>query len=235
MAMPTIKTRAITPREAAEIVFGTAHPTNEQLRLVYARMRSGALRLNDPDCPPARWTTNEQALAEFLAANQLGRGIKSKGGGGEPAVAAAKALQARPNSRRHVEVEFKSVYRDLWRDYFMAVMLRRRTAHRSRSFQHAVVAGQTTLLLAMVALLWSTVVSLKVIVPAEHRAIAQRLDQEHAWHQIDRWHAPLSEDGGISQRIRVQYRYRSADSKRVVHTDRLFRVIGTQVEELPMD
>lgn len=233
--MSTIKTRAITPHEAAEIVFGTHKPTNEQLRLVYARMRSGALRLNDPESTPGRWTTNEQALAEFLAANQLGRGAKSRVGGGEPAVAAAKALQAQRNPRQQAEVEFKSVYRDLWRDYFMAVMLRRRTAHRSRSFQHAVVAGQTMLLLAMVALLWSTVVSLKVVLPTEHRAIAQHLAQEHAWHQIDRWHEPLSDADGIGQKIRVQYRYRSADSNRVVHTDRIFQVIGTQVEELPMD
>jgi hypothetical protein len=233
MAMGSDHGRTLTPRQAAEIWFGTHTPSADQIRKVYAKMQAGALPLNDPNAAPAHWTTNEQALARYLAARRAHQEAAQHGKGKR--VSPDAGTSARPASFIHRgDKDLRDAYANVWQDYFRAVMGRRRSARSSRAFERAVLVGQFTgvviigLLVAQAFGVWSPAR------PREERLIVAHLADHHGWHEIEKWH-PFMTDAEGHQLVRVEYRYRDGDTKRVVHTDRTFVVQDDQVTERPPD
>jgi hypothetical protein len=122
------------------------------------------------------------------------------------------------------------VYRGIWRDYFLAVMLRRRIAHRSVVFHRAVLAGQIVVLLSIVVLAFGLSRSIKPT-PPERSAIERFLVVQTDSFHIERWHPSRTSADGTGLLVEVEYRY-TKDSRRVVHTRRTFRVAGDEVSEV---
>lgn len=203
------------------------------MRKVYAKMRAGVLPLNDPTAPPAHWTTNEQSLARYLAARRAHKEAAQHGKGKRVGPVADRL--APPASFLHRgDKDLRDVYANVWQNYFLAVMGRRRNAHASRTFERAVLIGQFTgvvivgLLVAQAFGVWS---------PArarEERLIVAHLADHHGWHEIEKWHPPMTDHQG-HRIVRVEYRYRDGDSKRIVHTDRTFVVRHDEVAERAPD
>jgi hypothetical protein len=233
MAMASEHGRILTPRQVAEIWFGTRNPSADQMRKVYAKMQSGLLPLSDPDAPPSHWTTSEQALARYLAARRAHQEAAhhSKGKRVRPAADSA----APPASFIHRgDKDLREAYANVWQDYFLAVMGRRRSARASRAFERAVMAGQFTgaaivgLLVAQAFGVWSPSRA------PEERLVVTHLADHHGWYQVEKWH-PLTTDDDGHPMVRVEYRYRDGDTKRIVHTDRTFVVRHDGVAERPPD
>lgn len=228
--------RLLTPLDVAEIWFGTRSPSAEQLRKVLARMQSGALSLNNPEAPPARWTTTEEALAKFLASRRaskdaLGRSVAQGGPSSH-----ARATQAMADAHRlhHKNAMLRGAYRGVWREYFLAVMVRRRVPHASRAFERAVVGGQLLAVAIIGIMVAGALGAWSPARPREERLIADHLAVQHGWHQVAHWHPPLTDEQG-RRLVRVEYRYRDGDSGRVIHTDRSFLVGTDGVAEVSLE
>jgi hypothetical protein len=221
--------KALTPREVAEIWFGTPHPSAYQMRKVYAKMESGVLPLNDPGAPPTHWTTNEQALARYLAARrttkEAAQHVKGK------RIGPTAGPSAPPTPFVHCgDKELRDAYSAAWRSYFLAVIGRRHGNSSTRAFERAVVAGQVMIVLVTAILVAQAFGVSASARPIEHEGIAAHLAGIHGWHQIETWH-PAETDSQGRRIVRVEYLYRDGDSHRVVHTDRTFLVTGTSVQE----
>jgi len=221
--------------EAARLIYRTRSPDDKQIHRVYQQMKTGALKVRDHGATPLKWTTTEGALAEFLATNQIERTL------GHPATEAAKrrSTLATTNGLNHPSIDFEAeanqlrdVYRGIWRDYFLAVMLRRRMAHRSSAFNRFVILGQAMLLLTSIGLMVGGLRFGWVTKPREHVAIEKWIDWETDEFAITRWHPSeeIAETAGSV--IRVEYRYRK-DSRRWIHTDRRFQVVDDEVIQVP--
>lgn len=218
--------RILSTLDVAEIWFGTRSPSADQLRKVLARMQSGALVLNDPAAPPARWTTTEQALAKFLAARRASKDAFRQAGGpsAHPTSEAAATTIADAHLLHHKNAVLRGVYRTVWRDYFLAVMVRRRVPRASKSFERAVIAGQLTAVAIIGMMVAGALGAWSPARPVEERLIGDHLTGQHGWHQVEQWHPRQTNDDG-RRVVRVEYRYRDGASSRVVHTDRSF-VVG---------
>jgi hypothetical protein len=210
--------RAISLVEAARLIFRTSTPNDKQVHRVYELMKAGALAVRDHAGPPLKWTTSEAALAEFLASRRE-----------------ARANRQQPGQRHADDGEadkLRVVYRNIWRDYFLAVMLRKRMEHRSRAFQHSVVVGQVLLLVALVGLMLGGMRWTFIPLPPERAPIERLIAETTDDYAIERWHPAEPTADGNGSSVRLEYRYLK-ESKRWVHTDRRFRVVGAQAEELP--
>jgi hypothetical protein len=212
--------------EAARLIFRTSTPSDGQIHRIYELMKSGALQVHAFRGSPLRWTTTEEALAEFLAAHRVQQVKSSHAAHVE--VAEKPALQADPPPPRKANDADETdllldVYRGIWRDYFRAVFLRRHAEHRSRAFARAVTAGQALVLLAFVTLAACSVRWAVVLVPPEQKAVERWLKAETDDYAVTRWYPPEPVEGGQIVEVRVEYRY-VKDSHRWIHTDRTFRV-----------
>lgn len=221
--------------EAARVIYRTRSPSERQLRRVYQRMKSGVLKVHDYGGEPMRWTTTEQSLAEYLATSMVQtRKPPPRAGRTQQAGTLAGGQGSPSTSQRRQARRLRDVYRGMWRDYFLAVLLRRRAVHRSAAFRRAVVAGQAAILLGLVALCAATVRFAIAPVVAEHAAIDRFIDAQSDRHEITRWHPTLSAPDGDGLLVEVEYEYASG-SPRTIHTRRTFRVVGDQVSEVPME
>jgi hypothetical protein len=232
MSKPSKKELSII--EVAQLLFHTASPTDEQIQRVYKRMKSGALPVRDYGRGPVEWTTTEGALAEFMAAQML----KPRGTAQHILPRderAQRSSASAPSSRRIQEAKkLRSVYLNISRDYFLAVMLRRRMAHRSASFRRGVLAGQIVLLAIFAGL---TIASFRIALGPtlpEQVAIVNWIGQHTDRHQIVRWYptAPDTSRNGLI--VEVEYRY-CKDSPRMITTRRVFCVNGDEVQEISID
>jgi hypothetical protein len=227
--------RSVSIIDAARFIYRTRSPSDRQVHCVYQQMKAGTLRVRHYAGPPLKWTTTEEALAEFLAASQLERSL------GHQAVEAAKKRSTIGNADEHTaqlphhyeeeSEKLRDVYQGIWRDYFLALLLRRRMVHRSVAFHRAVIGGQVMLLVALVATFIGGIRFTFEHTPPEHTAIERWLGENTDEHQVTRWHAPEAAPDGNGSIIRVQYRYQK-DSRRSIYTDRTFQVAGDEVTEL---
>ncbi len=231
--MASERGRTLTPHDVAEIWFGTRKPSADQLRKVYAKMQAGVLPLNDPQAPPARWTTNEQALAKYLAARRASKEAAQHEKGKR--VGPLGVVPPTPATFVHRgDKDLRDAYMNVWQDYFQAVMFRRRIPYASRAFTRAVAAGQLSAVLLIGILLAGALGAWTPGRTVEERLVGEHLAGTHGWYQVERWHPPATDDDG-RRIVRVEYRYRDGDSHRVVHTDRTFVVTDAGASERSTD
>jgi hypothetical protein len=192
------KHRVITAREAASIIYNTPNPTSEQVGRVGLRIVRGVLRGSGK----GDGTTTRAAVAEYLAAQATPRGAKTD-----------------------EDRQLSSAYRGVLKDYFLAVVARRKMTHRSKGFAEAVLIGQIFLLLAAAAALWfGSRLVVEGIAP-EHAAVHRWLDENvPSYHKVEQWGPvhPDEERGGNS--LRVRYAYRESDGGKIITTERLFNI-----------
>lgn len=244
--------------EVARVVFRTPHPSDQQIGRVFERMKAGVLHVHQRGRTPWDWTTTEASLAEFMANEMLKR--QKFGGQPTSAARAATSLStaqkkvqstiqstilnavqterrapARLSSgaarQQRVDADdMRGVYRGIWRDYFLAVMLRKRIAHRSVSFHRAVLAGQVVVLLSIVVLVLGVSHSFERT-PPERIAIKRYLAAQTDSHFVERWFPSQAAESGEGLLVEVEYRY-TKESTRAIHTRRTFRVLGDDVSEV---
>lgn len=130
--------KVITAVDAARRIYNTTAPSAEQVGRVVQKLAAGSLKRSDNGGP----TTTIASVAEYLARREEARSQA-------PGRRNANDLQAA--AHRGVA---GNVYRGLLKDYFLAVVLRRRAAHRSGGFQQAVLATQFLLLIVCSCLLY---------------------------------------------------------------------------------
>jgi hypothetical protein len=219
--------------EATRLIYGTAAPSERQIRRVYERMKSGALKVSAYGREPLEWTTSEHSLAEYLAAGMLNR-RKTSSAANDPSRPPGTPRFARATSRTRGARKMRVLYNDILRDYVLAVMLRRRMAQRSATFRRAVLFGQITLLLSLVAVFGSVLRFTSEPYLAERVAVERWIDENTQRHQITRWHPTQPAADGNGLIVEVEYRY-VADSPRMIHTRRTFRVTGEALSEVLSD
>lgn len=229
--MPTTQEKPVSLVQVARTIFRTRSPSEEQIYRVYELMTSGVLPSRDGGSSPLKWTTTEAALAEFLANHQMRRATVQRGDGSD-----GEGHHARPTTAQDDRAaRLQGVYRNIWRDYFLAVLMRRRMAHRTVAFHRAVIAGQTLLLLLLVGAVagsgWQIAAR---SISAERRAVKRWIAQNTDDFRIDQWRASEPYEEGDGLLVGVEYRYRKT-SRRWIHTDRTFIVAGDAVTELVFD
>lgn len=235
--MAATQDRTISIVDAARLIFRTSTPSDKHVHRVYELMKIGAIKVRDHGGSPLKWTTTEVALAEFLASQREAHSnlVRASHRLAKPN---AEMEPTGPLAALHEDDEeaekLRDVYRGIWRDYFLAVMLRRRVSHRSHAFARWVVAGQVIVLLAMVGAFAGAFRIAWLPTPAEHIAIERWIDEHTDDHAVLRWF-PAEEDAMAEGAVvRVQYRYQK-DSNRWIHTDRRFQVLADTVTELPSE
>jgi len=208
--MSVASDRPVSLHHAARVLFRARQPNANQVEQVARLMKSGAL---PADCRAnrERWTTTEAALADFMANSQLTRQATATGAG----------------------EELRPVYRGILRDYFLAVMLRRRLAGRSVAFRRAVVAGQAVVFLLLFGLAGGSALKIRsrVTSPPERQAVEAWIAERTDAYAVERWAPTQRAPGSGGLLVEAAYRYRK-DSPRWVHTQRRFLVAGQAVTEL---
>lgn len=126
--------RVLNAVQAARRIYQTSQPTAEQVGRVVQKIESGVL----PRGPKGGATTTVEAVAEYLARRETARASAHVQQRGQP----------RLHRGRQAQGPIAHLYRELLTDYFLAVLLRRRTKDRSATFRWAVVATQALLLTA---------------------------------------------------------------------------------------
>jgi len=226
--------------EAARTLFRSATPSDDQILRVCRLLRAGALRPKQRAGSPLEWTTTPAALADFMASSVVQRAQRS-----EPLdrslLAHSEDVPIQPEgmpcsgAAANDWPELSGVYREIWRDYFLAMLLRRRTDRYGTTFKRAVVLGQAVALLAIVSLFVTALTGMRALyVPSERAAILHMIDKTTDEFAVTQWHTAVPAPQGDAELIRVEYRYRNG-SKRWIHTDRTFLVTEDTVFELESD
>ena len=199
--------RRMSVKDAAEIIFRTSQPTPEQLQRVQELLVPGELQGD------SRGTT-ANAVADFVARSALNN------------APGKQHANARRTSHKHDE-RLNRVYRESLKDYFLAVIMRRKIRNASKFFQHAVLAGQIVLLAAIVG---AILASVRMVFPPtrpEHAAVVRWLDENAHRHRVVKWHPTKTGDDGKTQ-LWVEYHYVTPQG-RGIDTRRVFTVDGDRV------
>ncbi len=216
--------------EATRILYHTDAPTDEQIGRVYGRMKSGAIRVDDDRGEPHDWITTEKSLADFVAV-EMARRQKQPGQhfdqrreprSSPKLVAKRQSLDAK---------SLKDVYHSIWRDAFLAILLRRRMAHRSVKFHRTILICQIVLLVTLVGTILSVTGFVTRRIAPERAAIASWIESQTDTYQVTQWHPPKTLPDGSGVVVEVEYRY-TKDSRRPVNTRRTFQVVGDEVSEV---
>lgn len=226
--MPALGEKTISLVQAARLLYRTKAPSGEQIDRVLELMRSGELSAHDGGKNPQRWTTTNVAIADYLATKRVRRNRDGKPVAAEDAVPVSRGQLA-----AKAKNEMNLVYHGIWRDYFLALMWRRRIAHRGVAFRRAVVAGQVVMLLALAGIFLSAIFAIRgrIIAPAEHQAVARWIEANTDDFAIQKWHPTQATADGQVLNLTVEYRYRK-DSPRWIHTKRTFAVTDGTTREL---
>lgn len=225
--MRQAESQLLSDVEAACAIYGTQHPTEQQIGQVRLRISRGVLDRSDN----GGWTTTSRAVADFLAK----AAVHHRNRATSPAAAAGEAVEherraALAARRVRDEAGLDGFYRDLLRDYFLAVVLRRKTKRSSATFGRAVSIGQIAVLLLPIWLVYfgyRTVVALTA--PPEHAAVLAWLEENAAAHKVAEWFSPVDYEEGTGRLIRVRYKYTGEGSPKAILTDRLFVVADGRV------
>ena len=211
--MRNTDTRTVSTRTAAQIVFSTDRPTASQIRRVEERLQRGVLR--GVRAGNGCWRTTTGHIAEFLATEALRRQLAS---------GAANTKRAKQQQNSQLE----EAYGEVLKDYFLAIIFRRRARRDSKWFSGAVVAGQIVLLLLMVT---ATATSFQFFLgdsPPEHALIENWIEQDAGGFAVVKWHDAVPDPHGQGIAVRVQYRYFTAGGK-PIDTDRVFAIHHNQI------
>jgi hypothetical protein len=207
----------ISVEEAARIVYGAQQPDWRQVGQVRALILRGTIRGSED----GRWTTAE-AVAEYLATANLRRRSAER----DRRAAGGEGL---PSHRSPLQRKYRSDYRDVLKEYFLAVIRRRDRRGYSRPFQRAVLAGQIVLLAGIAALLTVFFFSLRPAPePPELAVVRAWLDENTDRYRIIQWYPPESAADGQGSTIRVIYDY-AETSPKTIQTDRVFVIHGSRV------
>jgi hypothetical protein len=208
--------------EAARIIYGTPEPDALQVGQVRALIVRGVIQGSED----GRWTT-AGAVAEYLAAAALRQRSAQR-----DERRAAAAEEDPPPQRPAWERKYRGAYRELLKDYFLALIYRRDRSRYSRKFQRAVIAGQVGLLALIIAVIVSIVVGVRgQPEPPELAAVRAWIEKDAKEYKIIRWYPPQPDAQGKGTSIRVIYEYSDAGRKKI-HTDRVFIVAGGRVKSL---
>jgi hypothetical protein len=200
--------RKLTIEQAAQLIYQVDQPSPQQVGAVADLIKRGVLE----GTRKGHWATTTDAVARYLATATLNK----KSG---------EHQKRQPGQSNRADMESRTlrpVYRDLLKDYFMAVIRQRDARRRSKSFQNAVLGGQilaVVLIITTMVLVWRSATG--VITPPELTAVERWLEQNTKRYTIQQWFPPEPSAGGA--KIRVKYEYLSAASRRV-QTDREFLV-----------
>lgn len=223
--------RRLDVRQAARIIFKTAEPTPQQVETVRRELVRGSLK----GSRDGHWTT-PQAVATYLAGRtydrrDLGGGRAAASSGFVTVGKAADAGAKRPDGVRSNDT-LVTLYQELLRDYFLAVLRRRKQHHRSQFFARAVVVGQIACLLVLLGLfLFSLRVAQTLRQPPEQAAVERWIAEHSQDYQVLRWYPTELTPDGSGALVRVEYQYYAPSRKRIV-TNRAFEVQGDQVIEM---
>ena len=204
-------TKRLNAREASKLIHGTDQPSKGQVRWVEHQFELGLIEGRCPRKAKAQWTTTTGAIALYMAEVSLPR----KG-----TVVSSKTPRG--------AVELGDVYRDVLKDYFLAMIFRRGQRANSTRFRRAVVVGQVVTLLVIV---WATVLSVSPLLagsPAEQAVVENWIGENAEQFNVVRWHSSEPVANGRGLRVRVEYRYASPGGK-LVTTERVFTVEGGRV------
>jgi hypothetical protein len=222
--------KRLTIVDAARLLYRTDEPSDQQIGRIYERMKAGAIRVADTRGEPHDWLTTEQALADYVAAEM----VKRQGGNSAAAVKRGPIVvpttQVTSQSLNRNARTMKDVYHSIWRDAFLAVLLRRRIEHRSANFHRGVLVSQVVLLIALVATVLGVVRIATGATAPERVAIEHWIEENTDTYGITRWHPTRPAPDGSGVLVEVEYRY-TKETRRPVNTRRTFRVVGRKVTE----
>ncbi len=214
--MPTAKRRKLTIEQAACLIFQTENPSPKQVGAVADLIARGSLEGERQ----GHWSTSTEAVAKYMAAASMHKKHAAHAGRPSPP-SAAETARSGGNS-------LQPVYRDLLKDYFLAVLRRRSSQRKSQSFDRAVLGGQIVLVVGILTLfVWLAWTAGGPAKPAELLVVERWLEENMDFYRIDQWFPPEPSGGGAS-RIRVRYEYSFGNRKRV-QTDRVFTIQDGQV------
>lgn len=219
--------RSLTLHQAAQMICRTPKPSAEQLARVQTELEHRVLK-GSKDAKYG-WTTTGAHVAEYLARRQLHKErVKRETTHGQSASTSADlALKSEEHFRG--EQDLKPVYRDILKNYFLTVLMRRRMAHETLAFKVSVVAGQCVLLFVLIGgMVWGVNATL-IPQPAEQKAVEKHITLNFPEAKIHQWGASVPVPGGMN--VPVKFRYRPPGGKGV-ETERQFRVVGGQVSEV---
>jgi hypothetical protein len=120
------------------------------------------------------------------------------------------------------------------KEYFLAVVLRRRSGRRSQWFDRAVVAGQVLLVATALTALLAAVRQGGSLLRPEQRLVEASIAEEAGEVIVTRWFEPQSAPDGQGDLWRVQFRYFASDGQ-AVDTDRWYRVWQGAVSRVEVD
>lgn len=209
--MPVETGERLSFRQAAQVMYGVKQPSPEQIERVRLHIENRELAGDH------RGTTTVH-VAEFLARSATAR--------------QRDARRDAPNSGK-TAVELDRVYHESLKDFFLAVVFRRKLQGVSVRLQRAVVVCQVLLVGAViVAALWSARAAFPPMSP-ERAAVLQWLQENTVKSRIIRWYPPALDEAGRT-RMRVEYHYTTELGKGVA-TDRQFVIAGDKVVGVETD
>jgi hypothetical protein len=197
----------ISFKQAAALIYRASDPTSAQVRRVAELVALGEIN------GTARGTTMDD-VAAYMAKATLDH--RASAGAGRAPTALKKETAA-----THQE-PLDRVYRETLKDYFLALIFRRKNSRASKSFQRAVLAGQFAILVMLIgAVLFTARTAFPPLAP-ERAAVVHWLRENNQQFRIIQWHpAVRGEDGKM--RMRVEYHY-VTDRRKGIDTDRIFTI-----------
>ncbi len=204
--------RRLSIDEAAQLIYQTQHPTEVQLDKVRHKLLRGVLWGSGR----GNWITSESVAAYMAArvvADRLTAEEKKNLGTGKTDGTPGQRPSALNNRRQFRELQ--RIYRSALRDYFAAVINRRRPEHASAAFDRGVLIGQITLV--VVPIVFAVIGYSRMTAPPPEQAIAEQwIEKNHGDFQVVEWFPPHPRPQGAGSSIRVRYRYFTRSRKRIL-------------------
>jgi hypothetical protein len=200
----------LTPHDAARQIFNVAKPTEQQVSTVLGLIKSGVLRKASAE----HWNTTVSAVAQYLAQQESQR------------------LHARKDARSHSGAKIgpdgkplSRFYEDVLREYFMAVLLQRRSTEYSGVFYWAVIATQAiTLFLGVVVIVAIIYQAARLpFVSPQHAAVKKWLQNRHDIMEV----SEIKPAPGVPNALQVKFTYR--EGGRIVQSQLHLTMSGNEV------
>lgn len=201
--------RVLNIEQAARMIYNTSAPSGEQVKRVRDKLARGTLR------PSSKGdnTTTASAVAEYLA---------------RKAALTAEAKKGVVPLRRGEPVP--GFYKDLLKDYFLAILLQRTARKRSQAFGYAVMALQAAFIVLPIAIFVLTYRSASVafLKSAEQVAVESYLRANYDEFEIE---SLRTQDEGAQ--VHAKFWYAKNGSKRIT-SERLFTLSDGKVTSVDM-
>jgi hypothetical protein len=211
--------KSISVLEAARIIYGRK-PTAEQMAKVLHKLQRGELRGTRR---LGRWATTTEDVADYLAKLTMHQ---------EHQLAQRRAASLAPQRTKlaaEQSLRMHDAYQYVLRDYFLALIFRRRARKTTKYFQRAVLGGQVLCLALIAAVVVSAIRPLMPAEPApEHRAIQSWIQNNVGTPTITRWFPPQANPQGAGKLVRVQFSYFRHGRKKI-DSDLLFLLDQQQI------